>query len=152
MAEQKEDSFQKMNRKEKAGTIIGVTILIVLVGGFIFGAFFLGFAGIFELLGVQYDSIWSLVLFVISFFVLGILVDLFFDAVATLMVEHVHGNVLSFLIQFLFGFISNLLVLLIVDAFMDSITLSLETIYIVALLLGVLDPVFDNKKKKRGNS
>ena len=149
MVDQKDESFKNMSLKEKTVTVIGIIFFIVLVIGFVFGVFFFGFAGIFELLGVHYESIWSLIIFVLSFFILGLMVDLFIDAMVTLTVENITGYVSAFFIQFLFGFASNWLVLLIVDAFIKGITLSLETKLIVALLLGVLDPVFDNKKVDR---
>jgi hypothetical protein len=103
--------------------------------------------GVFKLLGIHYQSNLALVIFVASFFMLGILADLFFDALAKLAVERVRGIVKAFFIQLLIGFASNWLVLLTVDTFMESITFSLKTKLIVALLLAVLEPIFDNKKK-----
>lgn len=135
-----------MNFKKKAATVIGFTVFIILVIGFVLGIFFFGFAGIFELLGVQYHSIWSLIIFVISFFFLGFFVDLIFGAMAKLSTENIKGNVKVFLIQLLFGFVSNWLVLFVVDAFMHSISLSLGTIIIIAFLLGMIEAVFDDKK------
>lgn len=151
MVEHNNGSFKNKNLKEKTTTIIGFTLFIVLVIGFVLGIFFFGFAGVFTLLGVHYESIWSLLIFVVSFFILGIIVDLFFDAMAKLTVENITENVNAFLIQLLFGFASNWLVLFIVDALMESITLSLKTKLIVALLLGVLEPVFDNQKSVSEN-
>ncbi|MFO1445085.1 hypothetical protein KDN24_18165 [Bacillus sp. Bva_UNVM-123] len=148
MAEQSDDSFKNMNMKDKIATVIGITLLMVLVIGFIFGIYLFGFAGIFKLLGVHYQSNWSLAIFVASFYILGLLVDLIFDAFAKLTVEKVKGNVNAFFIQLLFGFASNWLVLFTVDAFMESVTLILETKFIIALLLAVLEPIFDNKKEK----
>jgi hypothetical protein len=147
MADQNNDSFKSMNFKEKTVIITGITILIILVIGFVFGIYFFGFVGVFKLLGIHYRSNLALVIFVASFFMLGILVDLFFDALAKLAVERVTGTVIAFFIQMLIGFASNWLVLFTVDTFMESITLSLKTKLIVALLLAVLEPIFDNKKK-----
>src|SRR5699024_1886941 len=137
-----------MNVKEKSATFIGLTFLIVLVIAFVLGLFFFGFAGVFELLGVHYQSVWSLVIFVISFFILGFVVDLFFDAIRKLSVQNTRGNLKAFLIQTFVAFVSNWLVIFTVDAFMKSITLSVGTKAIVALLLAILEPVFDNKKEK----
>jgi hypothetical protein len=147
MADQNNDSFKSMSIKEKTVAIIGITFLIILVIGFVFGIYFFGFVGVFKLLGIHYQSYFALVIFVASFFMLGILVDLFFDAVSKLAVERVSGTVIAFFIQMLNGFTSNWLVLFTVDTFMESITLSLKTKLIVALLLAVLEPIFDNKKK-----
>lgn len=57
MSKSNDDSFQNMNLKEKTATVIGITFFIVLVAGFVLGIYFFGFAGAFELLGVQYQSI-----------------------------------------------------------------------------------------------
>ncbi|WP_269411186.1 YrvL family regulatory protein [Lentibacillus daqui] len=137
-----------MNVKEKAATVIGFTFFMISVIGFVLSIFLFGFAGVFELLGVHYHSIWSLIIFVVGFFILRFLADLFFDAIAKLSIKNTRGNIKAFLIQVLFAFVSNWLVIVTVDAFMKSITLSLETKLIVALLLAILEPAFDNKKEK----
>ncbi|HLS08420.1 YrvL family regulatory protein [Lentibacillus sp.] len=64
--------------KEKIKNIIGMTLFAVCFLGIIIGIYFLGIAGIFEILGIQYQSIWSLIIFVIIIFILGLPVDLVF--------------------------------------------------------------------------
>ena len=147
MKKQEHGSFNNRNGKEKAIAIISIIILIVFVIGFVFGIFFFGFVGLFEILGVEYHSIWSLVLFVGSFFVLGFFIDLFADAIATVSVTYITDNKTAFIVQLFIGFLSNWLGLSIVDGFMTSITLSFKTKLIVALLLGILEPIFDNKNR-----
>ncbi|WP_010651561.1 YrvL family regulatory protein [Oceanobacillus massiliensis] len=68
MSEHNGDSFREKNLKQKIGTVVGVTLFIAVVLGFIIGIYLLGMAGIFELLGIQYTSVWSLIIFVVSFF------------------------------------------------------------------------------------
>ncbi|MDQ0154731.1 regulatory YrvL family protein [Robertmurraya andreesenii] len=147
MPEQNDDSFKNMNLKDKVLTVIGIALLIILVLGFVFGIYYFGFVGIFELLGVQYQSFSSLAIFVVCFFILGIFVDLFFGAMAKVAVENETGRVKSFCIELLLAFTSNWLVLFSVDAFMESITLSLKAKLIVSFLLALLEVIFDNKKK-----
>lgn len=149
MPEQNDDSFKNMSFKDKALTVIGLTLLIGLVLGFVFGIYYFGFVGVFELLGVQYQSFSSLAIFVVCFFILGIFADLFFGAIAKVAVENETGKVKSFCIQLLLAFTSNWLVLFSVDAFMDSIALSLKAKLIVSLLLAVLEVIFDYKKENR---
>lgn len=146
MTEHNDDSFKNMNAKEKTVTVIGVSLLIMLITSFVLGIFFFGFAGLFALLGVHYQSIWSLITFVIIFFILGSIVDIFFDVIAKWTVINISRNVTSFLLQVLIGFTSNWIILVIVDAFMEGIFLSLWAKLIIALFLGVLEPVFDDKK------
>jgi hypothetical protein len=147
MAEHEDDSFKNMNFKEKTVFMIGISLLIIMVLGFVFGLYFFGFVGVFNLIGVEYQSIWSLVMFVVCFYILGLLFDLFFDAMAKIAVQNISGTVRAFRIKMFFGFVSNWLVLFVVDTIMESITLSLKTKLIVALLLGVLELIFDNKKE-----
>ncbi|GAB4073712.1 hypothetical protein GCM10028778_12150 [Barrientosiimonas marina] len=147
MSDEQDHSFRDMTLKDKIVTVIGATLFMSLVLGFVLAMFFFGFAGAFELLGVQYQSIWSLLLFVASFFILGTVVDLPFEAMAELSVKNMTGRGFAFFVQLLFSFASNWLVIVAVDAFIDSITLSGGTKLILSLLLAVLDPVFDNKQK-----
>ncbi|MFE0505100.1 YrvL family regulatory protein [Peribacillus butanolivorans] len=147
MPENKNDSFRDMNIKEKMTTVAGIVFLIILVVGFVMGLYFFGLVGVFELLGVQYESIRSLVVFVVSFFILGIIVELFFKAIFELSVRNITGKIKVFFIRISFEGTSNLLVLFAVDEVMKSITLSLKTEIIIALLLAIIEIVFDDDKE-----
>jgi len=147
MPEDKDDSFRDMNIIEKTVTVAVITVLIILVVGFVFGLYFFGMAGVFKLLGVQYDSIWSLVVFVVSFFILCVFVELFTKVIFKLYFRNITGKIKLLLIRISFECISNWLVLFTVDEYMKSITLSLETEIIVVLLLAVLEVAFDDDDK-----
>ena len=147
MPENNNDSFRDMNIKEKMATVTGLAFLIILVVGFVLGLYFFGLAGVFELLGVQYESIWSLIVFVLSFFILGIFVELFSKAIFKLSVRNIRGKIKVFFIRISFEGTSNWLVLFAVDEFMKSITLSLKTEIIIALLLAIIEIVFDDDKE-----
>ncbi len=112
------------------------------------GVYFLGIAGIFGILGVQYQSIWSFIIFVIGIFILGPPVDLVFGAIADLSVEKISGKITAFVIQFLFGFATNWIAIFTVDTFMSSINLSLEAKLIVPLILTFFESVFGNKNEE----
>ncbi|MFB4474958.1 YrvL family regulatory protein, partial [Oceanobacillus caeni] len=143
MPEHKNDLFRNMNIKEKMATILGIALLIILAVGFVFGLFFFGLAGIFELLDVRYESIWSLVVFVINFIILGIIVELFSKVIFKLSVRNITGKRKVILIRAIIEGTSNWLVLFTVDELMTSIALSLKTEIIIALLLTVIEIVFD---------
>lgn len=146
MPEHKNDSFRDMNIKEKVATVSVIALLIIMVVGFVLGLYFFGMAGVFELLGVQYESIWSLVVFVVSFFILGIIVELFSKAIFKLSVRNITRKVKVFFIRISFEGTSNWLVLFTVDEFMKSITLSLKTEIIIALRLAIIEIIFDDDK------
>ena len=131
---------------QKIKTIIGMTLFSVFILGIIMGIYFLGIAGIFEILGVQYQSIWSLIIFVISIFILGLPIDLVLGAMANLSVEKISGKITAFVIQFLFGFVTNLIVIFTVDALMSSINLSSGAKLIISLILTFFESVFGDKK------
>ena len=125
-----------------------IALLIILVVGFVLVLYFFGMVGIFELLGVQYNSIWSLVVFVVNIFILGVIVELFTKAIFKLSVQNIAGKIKVFFIRISFESTSNWLVLFTVDEFMSSITLSLKMEVIIALLLAVLETAFDDDKEK----
>lgn len=132
----------------KIKDVIGVTVFAILIFGIIIGIYFLGFAGVSNLFGIQYDSLSSLGIFVISVFIIGFFVDLIFDSLTILAVEKVVNYYIAFLVQFLFMFISEWIVLAIVEAVMDSVSLPEKTLLLLAALLALLSTIFDNKKRK----
>lgn len=146
MQEDKDDSFRNLNRKEKLVAVAGITLLISMVLGFVFGLYFFGMAGVFKVLGVQYESVWSLLIFVVSFFIVGIIVELFTKVIFKLSVRNIMGKTKVYIIRFIIVSTSNWLVLFTVDEFMSSITLSMNAEIIIALLLTVLEIAFDDKK------
>ncbi|CDQ40607.1 YrvL family regulatory protein [Virgibacillus salexigens] len=149
MPEHKNNLFRDMNIREKTATIVGIGSLIILVLSFVIGLYFFGLAGIFELLGVQYNSIWSLAIFVISFLILGIIVEIFFKVIYKLSVRNITGRIKVFFVRISVAALSNWLVLFTVDEFMKSMILSIRSEIIIALLLAILEVVFDDDKYKR---
>ncbi|KAB8125967.1 hypothetical protein F9U64_21105 [Gracilibacillus oryzae] len=148
MSEENNDSFRDMNKKEKSLTVILIALLIILAVGFVLGVLFFGLAGIFQVLGVQYDSLWSLAIFVFIYFFVGLIIELFAKVIYKMTVRNVTGKAARFFIRLLFEGATNWIILFTVDEFMNSITLSLKTELIVALLLSVLEFVFDDDKEK----
>ncbi|WP_106497270.1 YrvL family regulatory protein [Lentibacillus sp. Marseille-P4043] len=137
-----------MDIKQKIGTVVGVTLFIVLVFGFIIGIYLFGMAGIFELLGIQYTSVWSLIIFVISFFILASIVELFSKPISELLTEKITGKFEILFIQFSIHCLTNWLGLFVVDVFMDNITLSWKIGIIVAMLLTLFEMTFEDKENK----
>lgn len=147
MPEKKADSFRDKNLKEKILIVIGIILLIIFVVGFVFAIYFFGLAGAFTLLGVQYESIWSLVVFVTIFIMLGIIVELFAKVIFYLFVRNITGNVKLFFARLIFEGTLNWLLLFTIDEMMRSIVIPLQTEIIIALVIALLEIVFDDKKK-----
>lgn len=148
MCEHNDDSFRKKSLKQKIGTVLLLILFIAVVLSFIFGTYLFGMAGIFKLLGIQYTSVWSLIIFVVSFFIISSIVELFIKPISELITENITEKFTTLLIQFNFQSLSNGLCLFIVDAFMSSITLTLKTGIIVAILLTLLEMAFEEIKNK----
>ena len=154
MPESNDDSFRNMNKKEKIATVVGIALLILFVAGFIFGIYFFGLAGIFKVLGVQYDSVWSLAIFVVNLLVIGLIFEVFSKVIFKLSVRNMTGKAKVLVTRFLIEAITNWLVIFTVDELMRSITLSLQTEVIIALFIAALEIVFDDKydKDKKKNT
>jgi|SRR5699024_6474473 len=143
----KDDEIPKASFTGKLIVMFIILLLISIPILFILGVFFFGFAGIFTLLGIQYNSIWSLILFVLAYFMIGFVVDIFFDGLRKLTVQYTKGRLESFTIQLIISFLGNYMVISIVELLISSISLSLGTKIIIVLLNSLLDVVFDDKAK-----
>ena len=152
MPESNDDSFRNMNKKEKIATVIGIALLILFVAGFIFGLYFFGLAGVFKVLGVQYDSVWSLAIFVVNLLVIGLIFEVFSKVIFKLSVRNMTGKAKVLMIRFLIEAITNWVVIFTVDELMRSITLSLQTVIIIALFIATLEIVFDDKDTKKNTA
>lgn len=152
MPESNDDSFRNMNKKEKIATVIGIALLILFVAGFIFGLYFFGLAGVFKVLGVQYDSVWSLAIFVVNLLVIGLIFEVFSKVIFKLSVRNMTGKAKVLMIRFLIEAITNWVVIFTVDELMRSITLSLQTEIIIALFIATLEIVFDDKDTKKNTA
>lgn len=126
MSEHNDDSFRKKSLKQKIGTVLLLILFIAVVLSFIFGTYLFWMAGIFKLLGIQFTSVWSLIIFVISFFILASIVELFSKQISELITENITEKFTILLIQFHIQILTNGLSLFIVDVFMSSITLTLQ--------------------------
>lgn len=134
---------------DKIKDTIGITLFGLFIVGILLGIYLLVVSGLFEILGVQYQSNWSLIIFVISIFLLGFPVDLIMGAISDLSTEKIAGKVTTSLIQFLFGFVTNWIVIFIVNAFMKSIDLSLLAILVLPFIITLFELVFGGEKEKR---
>ncbi|MCF3942643.1 regulatory YrvL family protein [Oceanobacillus alkalisoli] len=152
MPESNDDSFRNMNKKEKIATVVGIALLILFVAGFIFGLYFFGLAGVFKVLGVQYDSVWSLAIFVVNLLVIGLIFEVFSNVIFKLSVRNMTGKAKVLMIRFLIEAITNWVVIFTVDELMRSITLSLQTEIIIAIFIATLEIVFDDKDTKKNTA
>ncbi|GAA0492587.1 hypothetical protein GCM10008986_18690 [Salinibacillus aidingensis] len=140
-----------LRKKEKMATMIGMIFFILFIAGLVLGIYFLGFAGIFELLGVQYHSIWSLFVFAVCFFMAGFIIELFSKPIFERSTRNVSGKIKLVFIQICFESVSNWLVLFTVDEFMQKINLSSKTELLIALFVSVFEIILENNNDDDGN-
>src|SRR5699024_8187671 len=112
-----------MNFTEKLITILLLTLLIGVAIAFVGGLFFFGFAVLFYLIGIEYESYTSLILFVVAFVCIGFVVDIFFDGHAKFSNGYLEKEWLQIVMFLLSSFAGHFLVLVLVVSVMTSISL-----------------------------
>ncbi|SFD95137.1 Regulatory protein YrvL [Bacillus sp. OV194] len=146
------DSFRDMNLFNKIFVVTALTFLVILSISFVLGIFFLGIAGFFSLFGVQYESLYSLLIFVLFFFLLGFIFDLFSIAFIKLSSQYVLGKYQLFFTRMVIDCTFTWLSLHTVDEFMNSITIPVTTEIGAVLLFFFIEVAFDDKEKIKGKS
>lgn len=145
---EKEKTFKEESAKTKIFIVLSMTFLIVVSITFLFGIYFFGIAGLFNILGIQYDSIWSLFWFGVFFFILDTFADIVKMAFILLLDRLSIANAGTiFVIHFLV--IWSLLSLL--NLLMDSITITINAQLIAAAIIALIEVAFNkiNKKPKQ---
>lgn len=125
-----------------------ILLLVVLSFIFVLGLYFFGFVGFFELFDVKYESFRSLALFLLFFFIFGIITEIFAKAFVLMAYTKLAGKNLVFwkiTIETFFVWLA----LFTVDEMMLTIYVPFGTEIVLALLLTLADLLFDGKKKKR---
>lgn len=127
------------------GNILGITIFVSIVVGFVMGIYFVGFAGLFQILGVAYDSIWSLALFVVFFFMIGFVVDLLVNPLTIIIREKIQDRPHVFVLQFAIEVSANWMILHALNAIMDSVHINVLTEIIIAVFLFFAEYMFGSE-------
>src|SRR5699024_10490175 len=71
------EKFRDLHLLGKILVISALALLIIIALSILFGVFLFGFNGLFVLFDVQYQSLWSLAIYVGSFLLFGSIADLF---------------------------------------------------------------------------
>ncbi|CEE00942.1 MULTISPECIES: YrvL family regulatory protein [Bacillaceae] len=143
------DSFSDLKPFEKILVIVSLILLVVLALSFIIGIFFFGFAGLFHIFGVHYESIQSLILFAVVYFIVALILDflsiLLFGLLSTYITNKFNLFVTRMILDCLFSWIA----LHTVDDVMESITIPLMTEIVVVIVFFIIEEAFENKKDKK---
>lgn len=100
----------------------------------------------FRLFGGEYDSRFSLLLFVVFLFLLGLVLDLFSMVLVKLSNLYISGTYQLFAVKFLFNCTFSWLTIYTVDEFMDRITVPLIVEMIVVIFMFFLEETLEQKE------
>lgn len=129
--------------------IVSTILVIVTVAiGVVFALYYFGLLGLFNILGVQYDSLFALFLFVLFYFLLGIPGDVVVNSFVLLLRRGATNE--SFLRwgTLFIRFLVNWSILSLLHYAMHSIAITTVTQVVVALGVAVVETVFDKESKK----
>ncbi|MFT8321915.1 MAG: YrvL family regulatory protein [Bacillus sp. (in: firmicutes)] len=144
-------SFQKESFQSKI-LIVSVILFLVLVAfAFIFAVYYFGLLGFFKLLDVQFDSLYTLFLFVLFYLLLGVIGDSLIKLVTICIYLLVPSKLIRFFMRFLLVYFINWIIIHFLDNAMDSIQLGGYIQMLAAVLISVIELAFDEGPKKEQN-
>ncbi|WP_163103221.1 YrvL family regulatory protein [Peribacillus alkalitolerans] len=143
------NSFRDLNLFEKMLVITASTLLVVLSITLVIGIFFFGIVGFFRLFGVEYTSPYSILGFVLFFFVFGLVLDLFANVLIKLSSQYISDKFKLFITRLLIDCTFNWLAFHTIDELMKSITIPLTIEIVTILLLFFIEVAFDDKEKNK---
>lgn len=140
-------SFKNLKLSEKIFVVILLILLSVVSIGVVFGLFFFGIAGFFRLFGVVYDSFYSLIWFVVLFFIIGFVMDLFANSFIKVITMNMSGKTSIFLASMLIDCTFTWIAFRIANLLVTSITIPLTTEISAVILMFFISVAFENKDK-----
>jgi len=142
---EKEKSFKEESAVTKFVIVLSMTFLIAVPLTFLFGIYFFGMSGLFNVLGIQYESLWSLFWFALLYFVL----DSFADVVKIAFVQLLNQlSIASFWTVLTTNFLVIWALLSLMNLLMDSITMSINTQLIAAAIIAVIEVALNKISRK----
>lgn len=145
-----DDSFKNKSLGTKIAIFAIISLMLVVTLGFVIVAFYFGIVGLFNLLGVEYDSLLSLVWFTIYFTLLSAFGDI---VIKMFIVLTNHSNKWSDNYKkysiVIYSFFVNWGIVSLLNQLMNSINIHLLTQIVFSLILSILDFfIFKDKEKK----
>lgn len=142
---EKEKSFKEESAVTKFVIVLSMIFLIAVPLTFLFGIYFFGMSGLFNVLGIQYESLWSLFWFALLYFVL----DSFADVVKMVFVQLLNQmSIANFWTVLTTNFLVIWALLSLMNLLMDSITMSINTQLIAAAIIAVIEVALNKISRK----
>ena len=147
--ESNDKPFKKETIGSKVLIVVTIAILLLTSVGAVFAVYYFGILGVFNLLGVEYDSLFSLLLFVIFYFLLGLLGDIvqkaFIILISSLSINHYATKLVEFSIYLLV----NWSIISFLNFLMQSIHVEMLTQVIAAAIIALIEFTLENYDKKK---
>ncbi|MGP7817709.1 YrvL family regulatory protein [Niallia sp. 01092] len=147
-----EKPFRNETLKSKIFIISIITFLILFALAFVFATYYFGLLGFFKLLHVQYDSFYTLFLFVLFYLLLGIIGEIIFKLLNTLIHALIPTAFMQFFTEFLLNYFVNWAIIFLLDSWMDSIQIGEYTQILAAALISLIELVVEKSGKKNENT
>ncbi|MBL5768751.1 regulatory YrvL family protein [Heyndrickxia sporothermodurans] len=142
-----DEKFSDLNFPSKLVTILSIGFLIIFALVVVIALYFFGIIGFFRLLNVQYDSNQALISFILKFFFICLIAEVFAKLIIRFIISYVNSNIVNFIVLMFFDILISWIVLHYVDESMSSITIPTWVELILALFLACAEYNFDKKKE-----
>lgn len=143
---------KKRNLKHLLETIIVISIIVVFSLSLGFAFFFFSTLGIFHLLSIQFDSFLSIISFIIFYFLIGIVFDIFVGALILLLNDFGSYTLqLKQIALFVITFLANWAVISFLDYVMHSLHIGLIATIVIALIFTLVEFALESFEKDRKN-
>lgn len=141
-------SFKEETIGMKIIIVTVISALIIFSIAFVFGIYYFGILGVFNLLGVEYESLYSLFLFVIFYILLGLIGEIVIIAFMILLSAISINRFTTKLVEFLINFLVNWSIISILNFFMQSVQISMVTQVIAASIIAMIELTLESYTKK----
>ncbi|QVY62696.1 YrvL family regulatory protein [Cytobacillus gottheilii] len=137
--------FKEESKSTKFFIIVTMSLLLLGAIGFVVAGYYFGILGLFNILGIHYESLFSLFLFVLFYFLLGIIGDIVLKAFNILMKAAGITGKFSFSAGILlFSFLINWAIISVINLLMDSIEIAAVTGMVLALIISIIEMALDS--------
>ncbi len=134
---------------DKIFSAIVVSIIVIVALSIVGGAAFFGIAGLFKILGVEYESWYSFLIFFLIFGLIGFIADIFAIPLSRILASFTNKTYQKFLIVMFVDCLFSWMALHTTDELMSSITIPTGTELITVMVLFLAEHTMDDKTEEK---
>jgi len=140
-----ESKAKKIGDKIFSAIVVGIIVIVAI--SIVAGATFFGVAGLFKILGVEYESWYSFLIFFLMFGLIGFMADIFAIPLSRILASYTNKTYQKFLIVMVVDCLFSWMALHTTDELMSSITIPTGTEFITVIVLFLAEHAMDDKTK-----